>query len=240
MDSINDQQPQPVLRDASKDRKIRSFIRRQGRMTAGQQAALEQYWDKFCLNPAQPLIPQSAFLRTAPVFLEIGFGNGDCLAQMSANNPHHDYIGIEVHRPGIGHLLIKLEQQASTNVRVYCHDAIEVLERCLPDSCLDGVHLFFPDPWPKLKHHKRRIVQPAFLNLLAQKLKQGGYFHAATDWEHYAHAMLKVLSADKRFHNTSAAGAYCERPEYRPLTKFENRGLRLGHGVWDLIFTRTV
>jgi tRNA (guanine-N7-)-methyltransferase len=218
------------------DRKIRSFIRRQGRLTAGQQAALEQHWDKYCLDPAKPFDPQAVFGRTAPLFLEIGFGNGDCLAQMAAHNLQYDYLGIEVHRPGVRHLLLRLEQQSSNNVRVYCHDAIEILEQCLPSACLSGVHLFFPDPWPKLRHHKRRIVQPAFLNLLTDKLIPGGYFHAATDWEHYANAMLEVLSADRRFSNASTGGTFCDRPDYRPLTKFENRGLRLGHGVWDLIF----
>jgi tRNA (guanine-N7-)-methyltransferase len=170
--------------------------------------------------------------------VEIGFGNGACLAKLADDNPDNDYIGIEVHRPGVGHLLIQLEQHGLPNVRVYCHDAIEVLTNCLPDNSLSAVHLFFPDPWHKRKHHKRRIVQASFLDLLAKKLHSGGYFHAATDWEHYADAMLEVLSADERFINASIDNTYCERPAYRPLTKFEQRGIRLGHGVWDLIFTK--
>jgi len=178
------------------------------------------------------------FGRVAPIIVEIGFGNGDSLAKMAAANPDTDYIGIEVHRPGVGHLMMLLDLQGLTNVRIYCHDAIDILEHKLPDASLTGVHLFFPDPWPKKKHHKRRIVRPSFITLLLKKLKVGGYFHAATDWENYAENMLEVLSADAGLLNSSETGDYCPRPEYRPLTKFEQRGLRLGHGVWDLIFTK--
>ncbi len=219
-------------------RKIRSFIRRQGRVTQGQQFALENYWDKYCLDPNKALDVIQVFGRHAPLCVEIGFGNGDCLAQLAAANPDRDYIGIEVHRPGVGHLIIQLEQQDLQNVRIYCHDAVEILTSNLADSSLSAVHLFFADPWHKRKHHKRRIVQASFLNLLASKLQSGGYFHAATDWENYAEHMLEVLSADNRFTNTSLTNSYCERPAHRPLTKFEQRGLRLGHGVWDLIFKR--
>ncbi len=172
------------------------------------------------------------------MIVEIGFGNGDSLAKMASANPDHDYIGIEVHKPGVGHLLILLHEQALTNVRVYCHDAIEILEQKLPDHSLAGLHLFFPDPWHKKKHHKRRIVRPSFVDLLNKKLQVGGYFHAATDWQHYAESMLEVLSASEGLKNTSLSQDYCERPDYRPLTKFEQRGLRLGHGVWDLIFRK--
>jgi tRNA (guanine-N7-)-methyltransferase len=219
-------------------RKIRSFILRQGRITQGQQLALDQHWEAYCLPNNLALNPGEAFGRNAPLYLEIGFGNGDCLAQMAAANPDKDYIGIEVHRPGVGHLLLRLEQQTAQNVRVYCHDALEVLAQSIPENSLSGVHLFFPDPWPKKKHHKRRIVQPEFLDLLALKLKSGGYFHAATDWENYAEAMLAVLLGDQRFQNTSLNNTYCDKPAYRPLTKFEQRGLRLGHGVWDLVFCK--
>jgi tRNA (guanine-N7-)-methyltransferase len=219
-------------------RKIRSFIRRQGRITEGQKFAVDNFWDKYCLLPGQPFNAIEVFGRDAPLCVEIGFGNGDCLAKLAVENPDKDYIGIEVHRPGVGHLLLQLEQHGLQNVRFYCHDAIEVLEQVLPDNSLSALHLFFPDPWPKHKHQKRRIVQASFVDLLAKKLQSGGYFHAATDWEHYAKAMLKVLSADNRFTNTSPTNGYCERPAYRPLTKFEQRGLRLGHGVWDLIFVR--
>jgi tRNA (guanine-N7-)-methyltransferase len=219
-------------------RKIRSYILRQGRLTQGQQFALDNYWDKYCLDPGEALNAHNTFSRVAPLCVEIGFGNGACLGELAAANPDKDYIGIEVHRPGVGHLLIQLEQRGLQNVRIYCHDAIEILTNNLSDNSLASVHLFFPDPWHKRKHHKRRIVQADFVDLLEKKLQTGGYFHAATDWEHYAKAMLEVLSADSRFTNTSLTNTYCERPTYRPLTKFEQRGIRLGHGVWDLIFTK--
>ncbi len=228
-----------LMSEQSPTRKIRSFIRRQGRITQGQEFALENHWDNYCLAPYKALDVRQVFGRHAPLCVEIGFGNGECLAKLAAANPDKDYIGIEVHRPGVGHLMMQLEQQGLQNVRVYCHDAIEILTNNLPDNSLSAVHLFFPDPWHKRKHHKRRIVQASFLNLLASKLPPGGYFHAATDWEHYAKAMLEVLSADNRFTNTSLTDTYCERPAHRPLTKFEQRGLRLGHGVWDLIFIRS-
>ncbi len=222
----------------SQTRKICSFIRRQGRITQGQEFALENYWDKYCLTPDKALAVRQIFGRNAPLTLEIGFGNGDCLAQMAKADPEQDFIGIEVHKPGVGRLLMQCEEQGLRNVRVYCHDAIEILQNIIQDNSLSAVHLFFPDPWPKKKHRKRRIVQPEFLDLIAPKLITGGYFHAATDWENYAKAMLDTLSADKLFANTSPTNDYCEKPDYRPLTKFEQRGLRLGHGVWDLVFTR--
>ncbi len=228
----------PEQNENSPIRKIRSFIRRQGRITQGQQFALDNFWDKYCLDPNEALDANKIFGRLAPLCVEIGFGNGACLAELAAANPDKDYIGIEVHRPGIGHLMMQLEQQGLQNVRIYCHDAIEILTNNLKDNSLAAVHLFFPDPWPKKKHHKRRIVQASFVDLLALKLQNGGYFHAATDWEHYAEAMLEALSADGRFTNTSPNNTYCGRPAYRPLTKFEQRGIRLGHGVWDLIFMK--
>ena len=218
--------------------RIRSFIRRQGRVTPGQQLALDNYWDKYCLDPNADYYFAQVFGRDAPLFVEIGFGNGESLARMAAANPDKDYIGIEVHKPGVGHLLMLLNQQGLDNVRIYCHDAIEIMEHKIADNSLAGVHLFFPDPWPKKKHHKRRIVRPAFVDLIVRKLKSGAYFHAATDWENYAEAMLAVLSEGSGLRNTSPANDYCERQEYRPLTKFEQRGLRLGHGVWDLIFIK--
>jgi tRNA (guanine-N7-)-methyltransferase len=218
--------------------KIRSFIRRQGRLTPGQQLALDNYWDKYCLDPKADYNFAEVFGRNAPLFVEIGFGNGESLASMAAANPDKDYIGIEVHRPGVGHLLLLLNQQSLTNVRIYCHDAIEIMEHKIADNSLSGVHLFFPDPWPKKKHHKRRIVRPDFIDLLVRKLKPEGYFHAATDWENYAEAMLAVLSKSSELKNTSPSNDYCQCPEYRPLTKFEQRGIRLGHSVWDLIFIK--
>jgi tRNA (guanine-N7-)-methyltransferase len=218
--------------------RIRSFIRRQGRVTPGQQLALDNYWVKYCLDPKVDYDFSKVFGRDAPLFVEIGFGNGESLAKMAAANPDTDYIGIEVHRPGVGHLMLLLDQQGLSNVRIYSHDAIEIIEHKIADNSLAGLHLFFPDPWPKKKHHKRRIVRPDFVELLVRKLKAGGYFHAATDWQNYAEAMLAILSAVPRLNNISPTGDYCERPEYRPLTKFEQRGIRLGHGVWDLIFRK--
>lgn len=219
--------------------RIRSFIRRQGRATVGQKQALESHWNKYCLAPEQDLNLVEAFGREAPLIVEIGFGNGTSLADMAKANPDLNYLGIEVHRPGVGHLLMLLEQRGIGNVRIYHHDAIEILEQKIPDHSIAGVHLFFPDPWHKRRHHKRRIVRPSFLALLNQKLVKGGYFHAATDWEDYAKDMLAILSTDPGLKNSSSTGDYCPRPDYRPLTKFENRGLKLGHGVWDLIFTKS-
>lgn len=218
--------------------RIRSYIRRQGRATAGQKLALEQYWDRYCLDPAEPLALDQAFTRTAPLIVEIGFGNGESLAKMAENNPEYNYLGIEVHRPGVGHLMRLLAEKNLDNVRIYHHDAIEILEQKIADESLAGVHLFFPDPWHKRKHHKRRIVRPSFVELLEKKLQSGGYFHAATDWRHYAQEMLKILSVSCKLVNQVADQQFCPRPEYRPMTKFEKRGLRLGHGVWDLIFKR--
>jgi tRNA (guanine-N7-)-methyltransferase len=216
--------------------RIRSFVRRQGRITQAQQFALEHHWQSYCLDPQVNYDFTQVFGRTAPLIMEIGFGNGDSLAKMAADNPDIDYIGIEVHRAGVGHLMMLLEQQGLTNVRIYCHDAVEIIEQKIPDSTLTGVHLFFPDPWHKKKHYKRRIVRTSFVELLVKKLRTGGYFHAATDWQNYAEAILEQLSANAGLRNASLTGDYCERPDYRPLTKFEQRGLRLGHGVWDLIF----
>jgi tRNA (guanine-N7-)-methyltransferase len=218
--------------------RIRSFVRRQGRITQAQQYALDNDWQRYGLDPKINYDFTDVFGRTAPLIMEIGFGNGDSLASMAAVNPDIDYIGIEVHRAGVGHLMMLLEQQGLPNVRIYCHDAIEIIEQKIPDGALTGVHLFFPDPWHKRKHNKRRIVRPSFVELLVKKLKVGGYFHAATDWQDYAEAMLEILSTGDGLHNTSPTGDYCARPDYRPLTKFEQRGLRLGHGVWDLIFRK--
>ena len=218
--------------------KIRSFILRQGRSTAGQKLAMENHWDEFCLDPAKSYDYSRIFGREAPLILEIGFGNGSSLAEMAYANPDLNYLGIEVHRPGVGHLMYLLKRNSIKNVRIYHHDAIEVLEQKIPDNSLSAVHLFFPDPWQKRRHHKRRIVRPDFVYLLNKKLKQGGYFHAATDWEHYAKEMLATLSSKDGLINSSVDDRFSHRPEHRPVTKFENRGLRLGHGVWDLIFEK--
>ncbi|MCO6413781.1 MAG: tRNA (guanosine(46)-N7)-methyltransferase TrmB, partial [Thiogranum sp.] len=198
-------------------RRIRSFVRREGRLTPGQQRALERSWPRFGLEFDAPFDAVEAFGRRAPLTLEIGFGNGASLAQMAANEPEADFIGIEVHRPGVGHLLQELETRGPGNVRIFCHDAVEVLERKIPDRCLDRALLFFPDPWPKRKHHKRRILQPAFVALIAAKLKSGGIFHMATDWQPYADQMLDVMQASAEFINCSATGTWSERPPYRPV-----------------------
>lgn len=218
-------------------RPIRSFVLRQGRLTAAQERAVDTLLPTFGIPyAAAPLDLEAAFGRPAPKILEIGFGMGGATAQIAAANPDKDYLGIEVHTPGMGNLLKLMQEQQLANVRVVQHDAVEVLQQMISDDALDGVHIFFPDPWPKKRHHKRRLLQAEFVALLCRKLKPGGYLHFATDWEEYAQWTLEVLRAEPRLQNT--ANDYAPRPEYRPLTKFEQRGLNLGHGVWDLIFRR--
>lgn len=220
-------------------RPIRSFVRREGRLTKGQQRALTELWEKFGLDNEPSLLDlQKVFGRNEPRVLEIGFGNGASLVKMAAENSGTDYLGIEVHRPGVGALLLMVEEQNLTNVRVICDDAVEVLKHRIDDGSLDRVQLFFPDPWHKKRHHKRRIVQPAFVSLIAQKLKPGGVFHLATDWEEYALHMADIMNSAVDFSNTTSDGDFIARPDYRPLTKFEQRGKRLGHGVWDLIYQK--
>ena len=221
-------------------RTIRSFVLRQGRLTRGQERAFGLFWPHFGIDyRPEPLDLAALFGNDNPVHLEIGFGNGESLAAMARDNPAVNYIGIEVHNPGVGHLLMKLDEYGCSNVRVCRHDAIEVLRDMIPDGGMSCVYLFFPDPWHKKRHHKRRIVQPDFLRLLAHKIRPGGFFHAATDWENYAEHMLEALKDSPDFRNTASGSDFVPRPAYRPLTKFEQRGLRLGHGVWDLIFERT-
>ena len=218
-------------------RAIRSFVLRQGRLTPAQQRAVETLLPVYGVSyAAESLDLEHAFGRQAPKILEIGFGMGAATAQIAAANPDKDYLGIEVHTPGVGNLLKLMEEQELTNLRVIQHDAVEVLRHMITDASLDGVHIFFPDPWPKKRHHKRRLLQAEFVALLCSKLKPGGYLHFATDWEEYAQWTLEVLRAEPKLVNTVAD--YAPRLEYRPLTKFEQRGLNLGHGVWDLIFTR--
>lgn len=228
------------MNDPAKHRPVRSFVLRQGRLTVGQQRALDSLWAHYGVATTEtPLDLDAVFGRHAPRTLEIGFGNGAALAAMAAAHPERDYLGIEVHRPGVGALLLTLEKQGLTNVRVINADAVAVLRAAIPDASLAAVHVYFPDPWPKLRHHKRRLIQPSFAALIAQKLHAGGYLHMATDWEDYAQQMLQVLEAAPGFRNSSAAGQFSPRPEERPLTRFEQRGQRLGHRVWDLIYTRT-
>ena len=218
------------------ERRIRSFVRREGRLTAGQQRALDKLWPRFGLEAGRQLDLDAVFGRRAPRTLEIGFGNGASLAAMAENQPDCDFIGIEVHRPGIGRLLLELESRGLENVRIFREDAIQVLHECLPDNSLDRLLLFFPDPWPKKRHHKRRILQPAFLQLCAERLVAGGSLHIATDWANYAEHIDAVFSG-------AAAFACAERREHdgdapldRPMTKFERRGLGKGHRIWDWRF----
>ncbi|MDX1251591.1 MAG: tRNA (guanosine(46)-N7)-methyltransferase TrmB [Gammaproteobacteria bacterium] len=225
--------------DSPKLRTIRSFVRREGRMTDAQRHALEALWEKYGVTAGAGRLDLDAlFGRTAPRHLEIGFGMGDALCAMAQAYPEHDYLGIEVHRPGVGSFMQKARALELSNVRMICADAVEVLGQMIPDGALDAVYLFFPDPWPKRRHHKRRILTPAFAALVARKLKPGGRFHMATDWEDYARQMMEVMSAMPGFTNAAGSGQFSPRPEYRPLTKFERRGQRLGHGIWDLVFAR--
>lgn len=220
-------------------RPIRSYVLRQGRITPAQRGALDTLWIRYGVTPADTDLDLDVlFGRHAPRALEIGFGMGDALAAMAEAHPEQDYLGIEVHRPGVGSLLRQIEQRGLSNVRVVCGDAVQALETRISDNSLDAVHLFFPDPWPKRRHHKRRLVQEQFVELIAQKLKPNGVFHFATDWQEYAEQVLDIMSKAPEFRNAAASGNYSPRPEYRPLTKFERRGQRLGHEVWDLIFSK--
>jgi tRNA (guanine-N7-)-methyltransferase len=216
---------------------IRSFVLRQGRMSDAQKRYVDELLPRFGIAyRAGALDHASVFGRSAPVVLEIGCGMGVTTAQIAAARPDTDFIGIEVHGPGVGNLCKLIEAQGLTNLRVMQHDATEVVRDMIAPDSLAGVHVFFPDPWPKKRHHKRRILQPAFVSELAKRLAPGAYLHCATDWEEYAVHMLAVLGAESLLENTSSD--YAPRPDYRPLTKFEVRGMRLGHGVWDLIFRR--
>ncbi|MBE0493016.1 MAG: tRNA (guanosine(46)-N7)-methyltransferase TrmB [Thiomicrospira sp.] len=219
--------------------RIKSFVLRQGRMSKGQQAAIDRIWPQYGLEADAGLLDLAQiFGRKAPTYVEIGFGMGSSLAQMAQDNPQNNYIGIEVHRPGVGALCKLIEEKNLTNIRIFNHDAVEILEKQIPQNSLSGVYLFFPDPWHKARHKKRRIVQPAFVAKLAEHLVAGGEFHMATDWEDYAEHMMEVMSAAPDYTNAAGEGQFTPRPDYRPLTKFEQRGHRLGHGVWDLIFKK--
>ncbi len=218
-------------------RTVRSYVRRTGRTTSGQTRALQQLAPLYVLPFApRPLDFTHCFGRAAPTLFEIGFGMGEATANVAARMPQHNFLACDVHDAGVGSLLLRIEEQRLGNVRIIAHDAVEVLEQMLPDDSLAGVHVFFPDPWHKTRHHKRRLIQPALVSTLAQRLQPGGYLHCATDWQPYAEQMLVVLGAEPLLRNT--VEGFAPRPDYRPLTKFENRGLRLGHGVWDLVFAR--
>lgn len=227
--------------DSPPRRTIRSFVLREGRLTVAQERAFRELWPQFGCDwtPGTPLDLPTLFGNDRPVVLEIGFGNGDSLAEMAAQDPARNWLGIEVHRPGVGHLLLEIERRALTNLRLIRHDAVEVLRDGIAPAALDGVQLFFPDPWHKRRHHKRRILGPALMPLLARAIRSGGIFHAATDWEPYAEQMLETLeSTPDWFENTAGQGQFAPRPAVRPLTKFEQRGERLGHRVHDLVFRR--
>ena len=228
---------QPRAGDGLRNRPIRSFVRRAGRMGPGQQRALDELGQRFVLPFAtQPLDFAATFGRREPTVLEIGFGMGDATATVAAAQPGTDFIGIEVHQPGVGALLKRIGELGLTNLRLVQHDAVDVLEHMIPPESLAGIHLWFPDPWHKKRHHKRRLIQAGFVERLASRLASGGYLHCATDWQPYAEQMLQVLGAESRLRNT--ASGFAPKPDGRPLTKFEARGLRLGHGVWDLLFRR--
>jgi len=237
-------------------RRIRSFVVRAGRLTAGQERAWQELWPRYGIElSAQPLELDKIFNRVAPRILEIGFGTGDALLAYAQLHPDHDCLGIEVHPPGVGHLLLKIQEAALTNVRVICHDAVEILSQCLAADCLDEVHIFFPDPWHKKRHHKRRLIQLPFVDLLARVLKSSGVVKLGTDWQEYAEQMLKLMDEHAAFQNLASnnyltndqyrtpshpevLSGFVARPTHRPLTRFERRGHRLGHGVWDLAYRR--
>ena len=237
---MSEEQQQPEEGVAERPlRGIKSFVMRSGRMTEGQQRGLDQGWPQFGLQLEDGLRDfDQVFGRSAPRTFEIGFGMGHATLEMAAAAPEQDFIGVEVHKPGVGALLNGALTQNLTNIRVYSCDALEVLRDCVADASLDRVLLFFPDPWHKARHHKRRIVQASFAELVRSKLKVGGILHMATDWQPYAEYMLEVMSQAPGYHNVAGAAGYVERPQERPVTKFEKRGERLGHGVWDLKFQR--
>lgn len=231
------QAPAESAADAHKHRPIKSFVVRAGRMGSGQVKALAELGPKFVL-PFKPerLNPAEVFGREAPLVFEIGFGMGDATAKIAQTLADTDFIGCEVHEPGVGALLKHIDERDLSNIRIVQHDAVEVLEQMIAPASLAGVHIYFPDPWHKARHNKRRLIQAPFVAKLIQHIRPGGYLHCATDWEPYAQQMLEVLSAEPGLENT--AQGFAEKPDYRPLTKFENRGLKLGHGVWDVVFKR--
>ncbi len=224
--------PQPLAL-----RPVRSFVLRQGRMSPAQTRAFEQLLPRFGVPfQSSPLNFADVFNRVAPTVLEIGFGMGETTAAIAKTHPQHDFLGIEVHAPGVGALLKRIDEAGLRNVRVVRHDAVEVVAQMIPPASLAGIHVYFPDPWPKKRHHKRRLLQPSFVAALAARLAPGGYLHAATDWEDYAHEILTTFAAEPLLTNT--VEAFAPRPAWRPQTKFETRGMKLGHGVWDVVFRK--
>jgi tRNA (guanine-N7-)-methyltransferase len=231
-----DESAKPMFYDPTEHR-IRSFVTRAGRLSTAQAKAIDTLGPQFCIPYVKaPFDFHAAFGRTAPLILEIGFGMGVTTVQIAAGMPEKNFVGVEVHTPGIGSLLKLIGEQGLTNLRPIQHDAFEVVTHMIAPESLAGVHVFFPDPWHKARHNKRRLIQSSFVSLLASRIASGGYLHCATDWQDYAEQMLEVLGAEPMLQNT--ADGYAPRPDYRPVTKFENRGLRLGHGVWDLVFRK--
>ncbi|MEE4218367.1 MAG: tRNA (guanosine(46)-N7)-methyltransferase TrmB [Xanthomonadales bacterium] len=225
--------------EKARQRTVRSYVLRAGRVTEGQKRALEELWPVYGIEPAnQPLDLASLFGNSQPVTMEIGFGNGDATWQMAKASPDRNYLGVEVHKPGVGSLLLRLEENGLENVRIASEDAVEFLEQRIPDGSLEGICIYFPDPWPKKRHHKRRIIQAPFVALMARKIRAGGLLHLATDWAPYAESMLEVMHPELDFENLSPAGDFCPKPEWRPPTKYEKRGQGLGHRVSDLVFRR--
>ncbi len=226
--------------EARDRRHVRSFVLRAGRLTEGQKRALEELWPVHGLPECGDSLDLAGlFGNDHPVIMEIGFGNGEATWQMAAAHPEENYLAVEVHRPGVGHLLLKLEEHGINNVRIACEDAVELLRKRIGAESLSGVRIYFPDPWPKKRHYKRRIIQAGFIGLLAEKMRPGGILHLATDWAPYAEHMLEVMHTSRDFENLSPAGQFVPRPAWRPETKYEKRGERLGHGVFDLLFRRT-
>jgi len=235
-DHTADDGKKPLFYDPTEHR-IRSFVTRAGRLSTAQARAIEELGPQFFIPYTKaPLDRDQAFGRTAPTIFEIGFGMGETTAKIAAGMPEKNFIGVEVHTPGVGSLLKLIGEQGLSNLRIIQHDAFEVLTNMIAPESLAGVHVFFPDPWHKARHNKRRLIQPPLVELLSSRIKKGGYLHCATDWQEYAEQMLEVLSAEASLQNT--AEGYAPRPDYRPVTKFENRGLKLGHGVWDLVFEK--
>jgi tRNA (guanine-N7-)-methyltransferase len=223
-----------------KHRNIRSFVLRKGRLTVAQQLALDELWPHFGIEHRETVLDfDDHFERPGDVILEIGFGNGESTWRMALQEPEKNFVGIEVHEPGVGHLLMSLEKHAIENVRIVCGDAVPFLHNRVADGSLAGVRIYFADPWPKKRHHKRRLIQPEFVDQLARCMSRGAILHLATDWQPYADHVLEVMAPREDFVNLSASGDYCERPEWRPFTKYEERGERLGHEVRDLLYQRT-
>jgi tRNA (guanine-N7-)-methyltransferase len=229
-----------LIKPEFRPKAIRSFVIRSGRMTDGQKAAFEKHWQIYGLELKQGLISQeSVFGRSGELNIEIGFGMGDSLLEMCLENPDANFIGIEVHPPGVGRIMNRAAKEGITNLRVYMADARDVLAECVSDQSVDRIQVYFPDPWHKKKHHKRRLIQKEFIAVLQPKLKTGGILHLATDWQNYAEHMREVMESQPQFVNLAGEEQYSPRPDWRPETKFERRGHRLGHGVWDLIYKLT-